>query len=634
MSERKSNGSSTDSAGDGELFLLLEVAAKVLVKSGDRSAFLDWIAEAGPSLMPAMARMINPRAGPPGPAFRAMGVGIYNAMPLPEAGFQPRRIPEPGRNEPCLCGSGEKYKRCCLPLAGMLDLSGFNMLRYMLDTLPKKHFTELPASRVDPIAVYDTARQWHEEGDSERAIALLDPWFGGDAPLAGKLEPLFDQLMDCYLALGSERKRDRLVAVVLERGDRELRAAALQRRATILADRGDIEGAWETFREAQRADPDNPSHAALEITLLVSRGEIERARERARFWIARLERLRDPDLADLIGFLRAVQADPQAAMAGMDRQRIPALDSLEPLLAAAPAPEAHYEVVDQGEAGRMLKPRKALAGVEARWREVFPQTKPSLAGTQHDFTGMWDEPKQWLDFLKANPLAWHSFDVLDDLAMAVDALQTMGAGATILEPLLIRGTALLTANLDAGAPGDGTLRWSWLENRPALRMLAHLAFRALDAMDRGASVERFIELAERLIAFNPNDNHGMREALSRAYLARGSPEKALALTERYPDDVSGLTLNRILALVRLSRRGDALAALRDAARYHRVAIEMLLAGAPKQPRPDSGFGITVGGKEEAWEYRAAHRALWEQAGALDWLGTAWRDIRKGMGKRG
>lgn len=28
--------------------------------------------------------------------------------------FRFRRIPEPGRNEPCPCGSGKKYKRCCM----------------------------------------------------------------------------------------------------------------------------------------------------------------------------------------------------------------------------------------------------------------------------------------------------------------------------------------------------------------------------------------------------------------------------------------------------------------------------------------------------------------------------------------
>jgi hypothetical protein len=38
----------------------------------------------------------------------------------------------------------------------------------------------------------------------------------------------------------------------------------------------------------------------------------------------------------------------------------------------------------------------------------------------------------------------------------------------------------------------------------------------------------------------------------------------------------------------------------------------------------------MGGKEEAWEYRAAHRALWERDGALDWLRAAWGDVRKAL----
>ncbi|MBX9812385.1 hypothetical protein V4890_24500 [Ralstonia solanacearum species complex bacterium KE056] len=92
--------------------------------------------------------------------------------------------------------------------------------------------------------------QWHEEGDAGRATALLDPWFATGRELTGKLEPLFDQLMDSYLALGRERQRQRL------------------------------------------------------LTEVISRGETEQARERARFWIARLERARDPELADFIALMR------------------------------------------------------------------------------------------------------------------------------------------------------------------------------------------------------------------------------------------------------------------------------------------------------------------------------------------
>ena len=62
-------------------------------------------------------------------------------------------------------------------------------------------------------------------------------------------------------------------------------------------------------------------------------------------------------------------------------------------------------------------------------------------------------------------------------------------------------------------------------------------------------------------------------------------------------------------------------------------IEMLLAAAPKRPKPDGGFGITLGGKEEAWEYREAHRGLWERGGALDWLRAAWSAVGKGPRSR-
>ncbi len=52
MSERNSPGTAADSDGVDEFSGLLEISAKVLVKSGDSSAFLDWIADAGPALAP------------------------------------------------------------------------------------------------------------------------------------------------------------------------------------------------------------------------------------------------------------------------------------------------------------------------------------------------------------------------------------------------------------------------------------------------------------------------------------------------------------------------------------------------------------------------------------------------------
>jgi len=42
-----------------------------------------------------------------------MARGLYGITPLPRHGYLRQRLPQPGRNEPCSCGSGRKYKHCC-----------------------------------------------------------------------------------------------------------------------------------------------------------------------------------------------------------------------------------------------------------------------------------------------------------------------------------------------------------------------------------------------------------------------------------------------------------------------------------------------------------------------------------------
>ncbi len=358
-----------------ELSLLFDICARTLTKSPDPKEFLSWIADAGPLLAPNMAAQIDPDAGSTGQFFRTIGVAIYNAMPQPEHGFRPRKLPEPGRNDPCICGSGIKYKRCCLPLGNGPDFEEYNLLRHVLDHVPQKQFRTLPESHADVVAVADTARHWDEEGATTRAVALLEPWFAKSRPLTGNLEYAFDQLMDCYFELGNEGKRGRLIAQVLERGDDALRSVALQRHCLILADEGNLTQAWETFEKARRTDPDSLSLVPLELTLLMSNGEIEQARERARFW---LERMNDPDLAPLMNYVRKFRDDPQAAIADMDGIELPGLTELEELLEEAPGVEPHHTIEAVGEGERMLQPDAALQAIERRWLECFPQDKPPV----------------------------------------------------------------------------------------------------------------------------------------------------------------------------------------------------------------------------------------------------------------
>jgi hypothetical protein len=269
-----------------------------------------------------------------------------------------------------------------------------------------------------------------------------------------------------------------------------------------------------------------------------------------------------------------------------------------------------------------LRPVPGLATAETRWREVFPQSKPPLTMLATGDATAFDDATPWLDLLRAEPVLWQSFDVLDDLAMAVNALGVLGAQQRIEAPLLERASVLLRM-----AVGDDQLAqvpWGCVANRPALRCVAARLHATLESGD--AALAR--ELAEWLVLrLNPNDNHGMRGTLARLYLAAGQAEQAIALSDRYPDDFAEMSLNRVLALFMGQRRGEALTSFAEAVRNHSAAVKMLLAEQPRRPRRGREYGITVGGDEEAWLYCKQHLHLWRDSGALEWARQARRALR-------
>lgn len=68
----------------------------------------------------------------------ALGMEIWNATPIPQNRFRPRRLARPERNAPCPCGSGRKYKQCCAELPPIdLGITEEVMLAEVLDLLPQ-----------------------------------------------------------------------------------------------------------------------------------------------------------------------------------------------------------------------------------------------------------------------------------------------------------------------------------------------------------------------------------------------------------------------------------------------------------------------------------------------------------------
>ena len=543
---------------------------------------------------------------------RCMSRAVWKQTPHPAHRYAAAALPVPERNAACHCGSGRKYKQCCQFIERDIPVERMNLLPYLLDALPRKRWAELPDSRIDREMVAHTAQEWSQQGRNKDALRLLEPWFGDDAHFDTRYEFLFDLLLNAYTNMGKPRKKSALLDRALTHGDRDIRSAAMQRRVTMLADDGDYPRAWALFTQAQRSDPESPSLSHLEVTLLLSQGRDGEARERARFWLLRFERRRDPALADLIGLLRNVVNEGGRAFLRVAADRDPDVAEFLALWQNAPPIAAQYTLQVNGDSAGELRPKRGLKTALALWNESFASIADSPL--QDDGGGaIWAHAPAWLAVLEAYPQLWNAFAVLDALVRAAVALPIAG-GAGIVDELLDRGERVLRETIRANAAAGLKLEWGWLDNRPALRLLGGRIARDLENAPTPENLERHEWLVRTL---NPSDNQGFRSALLRRYLELDRHADALAFADLHPDDFAAMRYSRALALFALGRGSEAATALSDAAQEYPKLLVWLLKPNPKAPRM-SPLGIRVGGDDEAWIYRGEHLGLWQRLGALDW----------------
>lgn len=544
---------------------------------------------------------------------RCMARELWRQTPHPAHRYAPAPLPAVQRNDRCHCGSGLKYKACCLQIERDIPLGHVNLLPGLLEQLPRRRWRELVGSRVDPDMVAQTAHEWLAGDEAERVQALLEPWFADDARLDARHETLFDALLDTYTELDRPRKKARLLGRALAAGDRTIRSAALQRRVTMAADAGDYDTAWALFREAQRHEPDSPSLSHLEVTVLLAQGRDDEARARARFWAQRLAGMRDPQLEPLIGFLREVAAEGGQALAQVAIERDPVLAELVALFRDAPPPASLYTLAPQDGSAGALASKPALRKALQRWDRVCPPIGYSPIQDDASDAILATAPL-WLPMLRELPLLWNSFEVLDALTRAAAGFSQVGLFETLVLPMLERSERVLREVLRANGAERLRLEWGWLQNRPALTLLGYRIGAELDGPPTPEHIARLEWLVLRL---NPDDNQGLRHTLMRRYLETDRADDALALSARYPDDFAAMRYDRALALFVAGRRGDALTALHDAVQHYPKPLAWLLKSDPKPPKR-SGPGILVGGDDEAWLYRSQLLPLWQRSGALDW----------------
>ena len=600
----------------------LIVAGGYIYQGATQEVFLNWATKFGQNFLPAMAAGVaDPKDVPR--MFRALGVRFWNQFPQPGHHWQPQPIRRPGRNEPCWCASGDKFKHCCEPLTHA-PFPHINLLRFVLNACPATRLADLARSgRPNLDAVADTAHQWCESGQVKRAVALLEPFFAEPRALTDKLEPLFDELMSALLQEGRNKRREHWIAQILARGDNALKSIALQRRATMRSDAGDSAAAWADVAQARNLNPNDPNLSMLEVTLLMGEGRLDDAAQKAKTWAAHFEKLRDPSLASLVDGLRSLAQDPSAAMLSYAARDFPELQTLVTLLAHAPAPRSmHVLGVMRGKEqdwpshGPIAEvvADKSLQAIEKVWRTVFPQVKPDMTHLHNQAPEVWRSAAKWMAFLQREPLLLNSFDVLDDLVMAVDSLNFKSVKDKLLIPLAERAAELLRLLLES-RQSPVQVPWGLMTNRPVLRPVVHLVFVCKEAN----KWDRFMALCHWLVReLNPADNHGLRDELSYAYARFGRSDDQLVLCHAYPDDASPtLALNEVLAHFRLGQLDVAAQKLKVAKTICPKALTMLLKPNPKAVKPDV-WGVAIGGAFEAWLYVKPHQSLWQEAQALDW----------------
>ncbi|MDM7482969.1 MAG: SEC-C metal-binding domain-containing protein [Halomonas sp.] len=554
---------------------------------------------------------------------QALAPILWSQTPLERLNFASEPLATPGRNEPCWCDSGRKYKQCCYRVSFPTDIP--EQMMWMLSLREWKGATlkaALESQQAPPQALLEAGLIAAESGQTGRAMQILESLFDGSdwSRLPEQAEPAFEILLDIYQERGFTRKRADLLDEVMERGPLFLRGVALERLCLMHLDNDDLDSARGAFVKAQQALPDSPTLAYIEAMLLLHEGHEQEAKERADFWYRRLARQGGLD-DEQLDFLAALADNPGATLADQllsaEEDMATPLVALQALLAALPTAPL-LTLTRDDERGRLLYTTTAREEtLFAAWHEQFQVLvdEEVALGFRED---PWVNAIDWMSELCAHPEWLDAPQVVQDLTLALTSRfgSLPWMAPSLLEPLALRLSRWLE---QARAAGEGSLCWDDADNA----MLLRTGLALVVGMERGAR-QHSRELAEELLAIDQEDSLGLRELVLDQLLRDDRNEEALALTnEPQKDDgslVLGLLMGRTLALYRLGQQEAAEAALADVMAHSRYALELICAENPRPSMPHPDGQVDPGSRAEAWQYRTLMRDQWRTTpGALAWL---------------
>jgi len=554
---------------------------------------------------------------------RVFAIQIWNNTPLPSNHYQPKRLTEPKRNDPCFCGSGKKFKQCCahINIGDLSEAIQQDLLTsYLLEIISQKDLKQawqfLPHDLLGFIG-----STWGRDNEilARRALMMLEPIFKQeDSKLNHRDELALDALAELYTRFGNPRKKKVLIQRMVEHKDKALQVAALHRLCCIYGDQGDDEAAWQTFQKVQRLAPNDVNLSHLEILLLMQQGKFEQMRQRGNYWIKRLTAMNhNGELDAVIGIISDMTSEAAPGMLGdlMDNN-LPGIARLVAWLqqsVAHPQPSLHKLVQDDDMLFLEPKNRQAASLIK-KWQKTV-----NHYGEDDDF---WDDPDPWLTLLEITPELAGSTDVLDHLVYLTYDLEGPNPLVTfrnLINLIVIQSKALLPLN------PQGEFAWGIMENRPMIRLIAHAA----DSLNSLGEHEQSLELWQWLLRLNPNDNTGARARVITGLLRLKRDNEALAICEQFSEDsLVDVSYGHVLTLFRLGEKDRAKTRLHKAMKHAPGVISAITNKTMKEPEGIMPGFTAVGGADEAWQYRQEARDVWlSTPGAVDWLKQQGRALK-------
>lgn len=603
---------------------LLEVVAQLadletsvvdeLADSPDPDTYLAWARTTFPEVAPALFAAFEK---PKDQVACWLARKLWNAMPVEANGFEPVPMPDPAPDAPCPCRSGRTFQACCRDFTLESPILPDTLWSALVESRSSSHWRRLAhAGTLPDLGLMHVAEWFDEMTEWDHVVELLEPRVA-----AGDLEPehclrTMELLGEAYRALARAKDENAMLRRFAAHADEYVRCVANRNLAMVLHGEGHRERAWQHFRTAAHAAPDDPATAIQELLLLTEEGRDAEAEDRAAGWYAHLLEAGIEQDDPLLQLIDDFENDAQYGRDEFFRSLLPPewgelvdwIDNAAERPTPTPAwrPMQGTDNDDDLRDTHVPEASPEVVKLEEQWRSLGDG--PSHADED---TADLDSRVFWLS---EHDEAADSFVILADLAEYLAENEDLlgGPDNRWSEAILRRGADML----ESAWPDDrqGTVPWVVGDNRPALGLLADY----IELLTEGD--DRYEDLMVLYLRLNPNDNHGYRTDLINMLLRARRDTEALELGQRYANEMFAETAYGVgLALYRLGREAEAADALATAVEDLPLVLKYLLRKRIEQPAADE-HGMVIGGEYQAWLYREAMRQTWLAVpGMYDWL---------------